>query len=667
MFRKILIANRGEIACRVIKTAQKNAIRTVAVYSDADRNARHVRCADEAYHIGGAAAKDSYLRGDVILEVAIRTGVEAIHPGYGFLSENAEFSDACAKAGIIFIGPGGQSIRAMGLKDKAKEIMDKAGVAVVPGYQGEDQTPSKLQKHADQVGYPILIKAVAGGGGKGMRLVENSGDFMPALESCQREAAASFGNAHILIEKYLIRPRHIEVQVFGDTYGDAVYLYERDCSLQRRHQKVVEEAPAPGMSEKMRTAMGDAAVKAAKAIGYAGAGTIEFIVDVQNGLEDAPFYFMEMNTRLQVEHPVTELITGQDLVAWQLRIAAGEPLPLKQADIPLMGHAFEVRLYAEDPDNNFMPQTGRITHFSSPVQDSHFRIDTGVEEGDEVSIYYDPMIAKLIVWDKDRAAALRQMRRALALTAVAGLKCNLGFLGNIIRHPAFAAVDLDTGFLERFKNDLLPKDKKADHTILALGTMAELSPHSMGRDPWDFTDGWRMNIDLKTTVTFIDQGEKREVNVTYGAGTFYLIIEGITLAVKILPPRNQDSDRDVNLDIMVDGHKVSAKVVQDGQDFTLFYDGGVSYLHHYLAGAEGEDESGGSGVIVTPMPGKVTQVMIKATDYVEQGQPLMILEAMKMEHTITAQISGKVEDFSLAVGDQVSDGEILVRIIGDQE
>ncbi|PCI47766.1 MAG: methylcrotonoyl-CoA carboxylase, partial [Alphaproteobacteria bacterium] len=522
------------------------------------------------------------------------------------------------------------------------------------------------QKQADQIGYPVLIKAVAGGGGKGMRLVEKSGDFISSLESCQREAAASFGNAHVLIEKYLTKPRHIEVQVFGDSFGDAVYLYERDCSLQRRHQKVVEEAPAPGLSEDMRKAMGDAAVKAAKAIGYCGAGTIEFIVDVEKGLDDAPFYFMEMNTRLQVEHPVTELITGQDLVEWQLRIAAGERLPLAQDEIPLIGHAFEVRLYAEDPENNFMPQTGKISHFSGPQQNTHFRLDTGVEAGDEVSIYYDPMIAKLIVWDRDRAGALRQMSKALEATAVAGLKCNLEFLSNIIRHPAFSKADLDTGFIERHKADLMPEDKRADHNILSLATMAELAPHRTGprntrNDPWDFSDGWRMNLNLKTTLTFIDHDDMREISVTYRENDFLLSIEGEERAVQII--RHDGT----HLDIMIGGHKVSAQVIQNGQDFTIFHGATVSHLHHYLPGAEGEDEDGGNGVITTPMPGKVTQVMVKDGDIVAQGQPLMILEAMKMEHTIKAQISGMVEGLTLAAGDQVTDGEILIHIIGDEE
>jgi len=659
MFNKILIANRGEIACRVIKTAQKNGIRTVAVYSDADRDARHVRLADEAHHIGGAEARDSYLRADVILDVARKSGAEAIHPGYGFLSENAEFSASCRKAGIAFIGPGPDSIRAMGLKDKAKDIMAEAGVPVVPGYQGAEQAAASLKKQADKIGYPVLIKAVAGGGGKGMRLVETADDFIAALESCQREAEASFGNAHVLIEKYLTRPRHIEVQVFGDNHGNAVYLYERDCSLQRRHQKVVEEAPAPGLSEEMRRSMGEAAVRAAKAIGYAGAGTIEFIVDVAAGLDDAPFYFMEMNTRLQVEHPVTELITGQDLVEWQLRIAAGEALPLAQADIPLNGHAFEVRLYAEDPENNFMPQTGQISHFASLEENAHFRLDTGVEQGGAVSIYYDPMIAKLIVWDRDRPGALRQMRKALNRTAVAGLRTNLQFLGAIIDHPAFQAADLDTGFIERFRDDLMPEGKLAAHSILALAAMAELEPHVAGRDPWDWSDGWRMNLDLKTMLTFVDHDQKRDVGVTYRDGGFTLRIGEEELAVQIL--RRDGAD----LDIAVDGHKLSATVVREGQDFTIFHGSTVSCLHHYLPGAEGEDEAGGSGVITTPMPGKVTQVMVRDGDSVAQGQPLMILEAMKMEHTIKAQVAGTVEGLGLAAGDQVTDGQILVRITED--
>ncbi|MCK5424983.1 MAG: acetyl/propionyl/methylcrotonyl-CoA carboxylase subunit alpha, partial [Emcibacter sp.] len=653
--------NRGEIALRILRACHELGIKTVAVHSEADRDLKHVLLADESVCIGPAPSIDSYLNIPAIISAAEVTDASAIHPGYGFLSENAEFSEACGKAGITFIGPSADSIRTMGLKDKAKDIMSAAGVPVVPGYQGADQTRKILQAEADQIGYPVLIKAVAGGGGKGMRLVERSVDFISSLESCQREAKASFGNDHVLIEKYLTKPRHIEVQVFGDNFGDAVYLYERDCSLQRRHQKVVEEAPAPDMSDEMRKSMGDAAVKAAKAIGYSGAGTIEFIVDVQKGLEGAPFYFMEMNTRLQVEHPVTELITNQDLVDWQLRIAAGERLPLTQDEVPLIGHAFEVRLYAEDPENNFMPQTGRLSHFSSPMQNKYFRLDTGVEAGDEVSIYYDPMIAKLIVWGNDRDAALRQMSKALEGTAVVGLKCNLEFLSNIIRHPAFARADLDTGFIERFSNDLMPKGKLADHHILALACMAELEPHKAGGDPWDYSDGWRMNMNLKTTLTFVDHDQMRDVSVIYQNKGFVLSIEGDEFEVHIV--RHEG----VMLDIMVGGHKISAKVIKDGQDFTIFHGATVSHLHHYLPGAEGEDEDGGSGVINTPMPGKVTQVMVKDGEQVAQGQPLMILEAMKMEHTIKAQISGRVEGFTLCVGDQVTDGQVLIRIIEDEE
>jgi len=663
MFGKILIAGRGEIACRVIRTAREKGIRTVAVYSDADRTARHVRLADEAHHIGGAAASGSYLRADIILEVAKKSGAAAIHPGYGFLSENADFAEACDKAGIAFIGPGADCIRSMGLKDRAKEIMKKAGVPVVPGYQGRDQTAEKLHRQADKIGYPVLIKAVAGGGGKGMRLVEKSADFMASLEGCQREATASFGNPDVLIEKYLTRPRHIEIQVFGDNHGHAVYLYERDCSLQRRHQKVVEEAPAPGLCDDMRSAMGKAAVTAARAIGYAGAGTIEFIVDVEDGLDNAPFYFMEMNTRLQVEHPVTEMITGLDLVDWQLRVAAGEELPLCQEAITRHGHAVEVRLYAEDAENNFMPQTGRISHFSSPAQSRHFRLDSGVEAGDEISIHYDPMIAKLITWDHDRDGALRQMSMALGETAVAGVRCNLDFLGAIIRHPAFRRADLDTGFIDRFRDDLMPPDRQASHMILTFAAMAELAPSRAGNDPWDHSNGWRMNLDLKTILTFVDHDRMRDIGITYRDSDFLLMIEDREYEVRVLRQSGTD------LDIMIDGNKISARVIRDDQDFTLFHETTISYLHHYLPGAEGEGETTGSGIITTPMPGKVSQVMVKDGDEVAEGTPLMILEAMKMEHTIKAPLDGTVTGLSLAAGDQVTDGAILARIIaaGDDE
>ena len=657
MFDKILIANRGEIACRIIETARKNAVRTVAVYSDADENARHVRLADEAVHIGAPEAANSYLKGDLLIEVAKKTGAQAIHPGYGFLSENAEFAEACAAAGIIFIGPSADSIRAMGLKDKAKELMQDAGVPVVPGYQGEGQDPAFLKSEADEIGYPVLIKAVAGGGGKGMRLVEKADDFLSSLESCQREAQASFGNAHVLIEKYLTRPRHIEVQVFADSHGNAVHLFERDCSLQRRHQKVVEEAPAPDMPEEVRAAMGDAAVKAAKAINYCGAGTIEFIVDSGKGLNKDSFYFMEMNTRLQVEHPVTELITGQDLVEWQLRVASGEPLPLAQEELVLNGHAFEVRLYAEDPANNFLPQTGKLNHFQTPVVDQHFRLDTGIEEGDEVSIYYDPMIAKLIVWDRARTGALRQMARALRKTSVAGVKTNLEFLAAIFDHQAFKDGDVDTHFIEHHADALLPSGKQAGIETLACAAVRILDRSGAGSDPFGWNDGWRMNMSLKSPLVFLEGEVRHELVAEYLPDGFRLTQEDVSVTVSHV------HDEAGRVFLMMNGDReVHATVAESGNDLTVFCDGKVHYLHHFVPGAEDAEEAGGSGVIVTPMPGKVSRLMVAEGDAVEAGQPLLVLEAMKMEHTLKAPVDGTVEKISAGEGDQVSDGQVLVKI-----
>ena len=657
MFDKILIANRGEIACRIIETARKNAVRTVAVYSDADENARHVRLADEAVHIGAPEAANSYLKGDLLIEVAKKTGAQAIHPGYGFLSENAEFAEACEAAGITFIGPSASSIRAMGLKDKAKELMQDAGVPVVPGYQGEDQDPAFLKSEADEIGYPVLIKAVAGGGGKGMRLVEKADDFLSSLESCQREAQASFGNAHVLIEKYLTRPRHIEVQVFADSHGDAVHLFERDCSLQRRHQKVVEEAPAPDMPEDVRAAMGDAAVKAAKAINYCGAGTIEFIVDSARGLTKDSFYFMEMNTRLQVEHPVTELITGQDLVEWQLRVASGEPLPCAQEDLVLGGHAFEVRLYAEDPANNFLPQTGKLNHFQTPVVDQHFRLDTGIEEGDEVSIYYDPMIAKLIVWDRTRTGALRQMARALRKTSVAGVKTNLEFLAAIFDHQAFKDGDVDTHFIENHSADLLPSGKQAGIETLACAAVRILDRTGEGVDPFGWNDGWRMNMSLKSPLVFLEGEARHELVAEYLPDGFRLTREDASVTI------SHAHDENGRVFLMMNGdQEVHATVAESGSDLTVFCDGKVHYLHHFIPGAEDAEEAGGSGVIVTPMPGKLSRLMVAEGDTVEAGQPLLVLEAMKMEHTLKAPVAGTVEKLSAGEGDQVSDGQVLVKI-----
>ncbi|SUX56291.1 acetyl-CoA carboxylase biotin carboxylase subunit [Chromobacterium vaccinii] len=452
MFNKILIANRGEIACRVIKTARALGIATVAVYSDADADARFVKLADEAYRLGPAPAAESYLRADLILAIARQSGAQAVHPGYGFLSENEDFAAACEAAGIAFIGPPASAIAAMGSKSAAKALMEKAGVPLVPGYHGDDQDPAKLQQQADAIGYPVLIKASAGGGGKGMRIVEKSEDFAAALASCQREARASFGDDKVLVEKYLTKPRHVEIQVFADKLGGCVYLFERDCSVQRRHQKVLEEAPAPHLPQATREAMGQAAVAAARAVGYIGAGTVEFIMDVDTG----KFYFMEMNTRLQVEHPVTEMITGQDLVAWQLAVAAGGELPLKQEQLAIRGHAIEARIYAEDPDKGFLPSTGTLIHLATPAESANVRIDTGVEQGDAISPFYDPMIAKLIVWGETREAALRQMDAALAQYRIVGLSSNVSFLRRIVNHPSFSSGQVDTGLIARHHDALLP-------------------------------------------------------------------------------------------------------------------------------------------------------------------------------------------------------------------
>ena len=656
MFEKILIANRGEIACRIIKTARKKGIKTVALYSEIDASARHVRLADEAYEIGGNEAIDSYLKITVIIDIAKKSGADAIHPGYGFLSENEEFAQLCENADIRFIGPTADVIKLMGLKDQAKIAMEQAGVPVVPGYDGEDQSLQCLMQNAREIGYPLLIKAVAGGGGKGMRLVENEGDFAASLESAKREALSSFGNDHVLLEKYISKARHIEVQVFADMVGNAVYMHERDCSLQRRHQKVVEEAPAPDLSDDMRYELGETAIRAAKAIKYRGAGTIEFIVDVENGLKNAPFYFMEMNTRLQVEHPVTELITGLDLVDWQLRIAAGERLPLTQDKIQLNGHAFEVRLYAEDPQNEFLPQSGDLYHFSYPAEDANFRIDSGVDEGDSVSVYYDPMISKLIVWGQNRSEALRLMRRIIKNVAIAGVKTNLEFLHNIFNHSAFCVADFDTGFIEKNLGKLISRDASDFTPILALATLSELSPNTNGDEIWDWSDGWVLNSNLNVDLTFLEGDKSSVVKATYIKGGFKITIGEQSHNVKIVKQFQDD------LDILLDGEKFSGKVVKKDRDFTVFCNGIVSYIHHFIPGADKQIEASDNGVIVTPMPGKLTKLLIEEGDQVVDGQPLIVLEAMKMEHTIKASCAGIVELYSLKENLQIEDGQALLKI-----
>jgi len=635
MFTKILIANRGEIACRVISTARAMGIKTVAVYSDADKGARHVRMADEAVRIGPAASRDSYLRGDIIIEAAKKTGAQAIHPGYGFLSENEDFAAACKKNKITFIGPTPEAINAMGLKDKAKEIMKKAGVPIVPGYMGDNQDADFLKKEADKIGYPVLIKAVAGGGGKGMRRVDDGKDFIEALASCKREALASFSNDHVLIEKYVNKPRHVEVQVFGDMHGNAVYLFERDCSLQRRHQKVVEEAPAPGLSDKVRKSLGEAAVKAVKALKYTNAGTIEFIMDATTN----EFYFMEMNTRLQVEHPVTEMITGQDLVYWQLLVASGEFLPLTQDELEVDGHAFEVRLYAEDPANNFLPQIGKITGFRTP---DDLRVDTGVEEGDSVSIHYDPMIAKLIVHGETREEAIAEMQSALENTVLSGLITNQEFLYNIFLNEDFVKGDVDTGFIPRHEKSLLPENYgRPDIDDLAIAAAHCLSG-DYDDDPWSTTDNWRLNGALTRTIDFLSRGEVVKVSVTCRGDEFEV---------------TQGKDKAVISRNMLD----QVNLVSDGNDLTIFRDGRVVPLHLYKPGASGE-EAGGEGRITAPMPGKIINVLVAKGASVDKNQPLLIMEAMKMEMTIRAGCAGVVGELPVSAGQQVADGALLVAI-----
>jgi 3-methylcrotonyl-CoA carboxylase alpha subunit len=659
MFDTILIANRGEIACRVIKTAARLGIRTVAVYSAADAGALHVARADEAYPIGPAPAKESYLRGDLILDVARQSGAQAIHPAYGFLAENAAFAAACAEAGLAFIGPPAAAILAMGSKSEAKRIMGAAGVPLIPGYHGEDQGAERLQAEAERVGYPQLIKACAGGGGKGMRLVRGAGEFAAALEAVRREASAAFGDDQVLIERYLSRPRHVEIQVFADSRGGVLHLFERDCSIQRRHQKVLEEAPAPGMSDALRSRMGEAAVAAARAIGYVGAGTVEFLLD-----KDGSFYFMEMNTRLQVEHPVTELITGQDLVEWQLRVAAGQPLPCRQEQLAINGHAIEARLYAEDPERDFLPTSGRLLHLRTPAETRHVRIDTGVREGDEVSRYYDPMLAKLIVWDHDRAGALRRLRAALDAFQVVGVTTNIDFLAAVAAHPAFAAAQLDTGFIDQHGGELLPGRTPATDRVLALACLDTLlrRAEEAGRDaaashdpysPWHLTSGWRLNSDNFHAITLGD-GE-REVTVTahYRPDGFLLDLPGGSQRVR--------GERDANgrLCANLDGVRLQAQVVRHGAELTVLGHGVRQRLTLHDPCALGGEQDEGGGKLTAPMPGKVIAVLVAAGAAVKKGTPLMILEAMKMEHIIHAPQDGVVTEIHFPVGEQVEDGAVL--------
>jgi 3-methylcrotonyl-CoA carboxylase alpha subunit len=662
MLKKILIANRGEIACRVIATARRLGIRTVAVYSDADARAKHVALADEAVRIGPPAVSESYLKGDVIIAAALKTGADGIHPGYGFLSENPEFVEKVQAAGLRFIGPPASAIRAMGLKDAAKKLMVEAGVPVVPGYHGENQQAEFLHKEADRIGYPVLIKARAGGGGKGMRKVERSEDFIAGLEGAQREGQASFGDPAVLIEKYVTRPRHIEIQVFGDDHGNAVYLFERDCSLQRRHQKVIEEAPAPGMPEAMRKAMGEAAVKAAKAIGYSGAGTIEFIVDSSEGLRADRFYFMEMNTRLQVEHPVTEMITGEDLVEWQLRVASGEPLPRTQGELSLNGWSFEARIYAEDAPKGFLPATGTLEYLAFP-QGGEFertatRIDSGVRQGDTITPFYDPMIAKLIVHGPTRDAALGKLATALADCHVAGSVTNLRFLGALATHPGFKAGGVDTGFIERELESLIdePAPSATVKAVAAISSLGLVRAPG-GTDPWATLTAWRLWTAARQFALLEHKGERFElalsdlghgvVEIGEGEGGPKLRIRGV-------------SGNRLRLDI--DGRMVNATVVEHKGRVTVFMDGEIHEFALPDRLATADDGDAGGDKVVSPMPGLIRLVAVKPGDAVAKGDPMIVVEAMKMEHTLRAPRDGVVEAVYVAEGEQIVDGAVLAAL-----
>jgi len=658
VFAKILIANRGEIACRVARTARRMGIATVAVYSDADAQSRHVALADEAFRIGPPEAKDSYLRGDRIVEAAMSSGASAIHPGYGFLSENAEFAERCERAGIAFVGPPPQAIRAMGDKSSAKAIMEKAGVPLVPGYHGGNQSPDFLLDQAVRIGFPVLIKAAAGGGGKGMRAVEHKAEFDAALAACRREALSAFGDERVLLEKYLDRPRHIEIQVFADRHGGCIHLFERDCSVQRRHQKVLEEAPAPGLSEDRRKEMGEAALLASRSVGYVGAGTVEFIVD-----RGGAFFFMEMNTRLQVEHAVTEMITGLDLVEWQLRIAAGEKLPLAQEGLRISGHAIEARVYAEDPRRDFLPASGRIVHLGLPAESENVRVDTGVRPGDEITVYYDPMIAKLIVRDSDRRAALERMRESLAEFEVAGLVTNLGFLYRLVQNPDFVGADFDTGLIERHRAELLAPCPPAGEEALALATLANLlqldeEARRPGDafSPWSRVDGWRANLRGGHLLVFDENEHRHTVLARRLSEGFELEFAGGRRQVKSC--RREGS----RLTLQLDDATVAGSVVRLGGHIEVFLPGRHHTLEMHDPLRQELAVETRAGELEAPMPGKIIALLVGGGDSVEKDAPLLILEAMKMEHTIRAPARGRVARILCRVGEQVDEGAELIEI-----
>lgn len=657
MFSKILIANRGEIACRIIRTAAKMGIRTVAVYSDADRNAMHVALADEAIGIGPAPARASYLDGEKIIAAAKASGAEAIHPGYGFLSENAAFAEACAAASLIFIGPPPQAIRAMGGKSEAKALMAKAGVPIVPGYHGDEQAEKRLASEADKIGYPVLLKASAGGGGKGMRVVRQKRDFAAELAGAKREALAAFGNDRMLIEKYLERPRHVEVQVFADSHGKCVSLFERDCSIQRRHQKVIEEAPAPGLPDDLRQRMYDAATAAARAIDYRGAGTVEFLLDPSGN-----FYFMEMNTRLQVEHPVTEYITGLDLVEWQLRVANGEALPKDWADLRINGHAIEARIYAEDPAHDFLPSIGTISHLVFPDENPHLRIDSGIRAGDAITVHYDPMIAKLIVWDHDRPAAVRRLKGALEKLAICGVTSNAAFLTRLAGLDAFAAADLDTGFIARNEAALFASGAVGDNEIAmaALGLLlirkngsakppAQADPYS----PWNTTNAFRLNAPARETLHFTIQNQPIDLGVIHEADSFLLETSGQTIRVR------GDISENGRFRATINDRTWQGYFFAEGDGYALFLQG-ENYRISQPDPVDIADSSSHAGGLEAPMPGVIRAVLSQSGTAVKTGDALVVMEAMKMEHTIRAPAKGIVTAINCAEGDMVVAGAVLV-------
>jgi 3-methylcrotonyl-CoA carboxylase alpha subunit len=665
MFNKILIANRGEIACRIAATCKRLGVASVAVYSDADASAKHVAACDEAVHIGAAPASESYLRIDRIIDAALKRGAQAVHPGYGFLSENEDFAHACETAGLVFVGPPVSAIATMGSKAAAKALMHAAAVPLVPGYHGENQDPELLQREANDIGYPVLIKASAGGGGKGMRVVDRREDFASALAACKREAKSGFGNDRVLIEKYLTRPRHVEVQVFADKHGEAVYLFDRDCSVQRRHQKVLEEAPAPGLTDELRWAMGEAAVAAARAVSYVGAGTVEFI------MTGSDFYFMEMNTRLQVEHPVTEMVTGLDLVEWQFRVAAGEPLPLRQNELSIEGHAIEARLYAENPSRGFLPSTGTLKYLrmpegieftvGSPTR-ATVRVDSGVREGDEITPFYDPMIAKLIVHGSNREEALARMTRALEACEAVGPHTNIEFLRRVVASAPFASAQLDTGLIERHHDTLFANDAKLTKEVVALATAALLTREggaAHGNSPWDALSQWRLNGGYRQSIEWRELTNNTVCQVAYTRDGEVAALQHPQWMEAFDWWRGQEPH---TFGVHLGDTRVTGRVLVDGDVFHVFHEGIAMALEWTNLLAHAADSDHGEGRLTAPMPGRVIAVLVSPGAVVEKGTALIVMEAMKMEHTIGAPAAGRVVEVFYRVGDQVTDGAQLLEM-----